>query len=248
LPNYKKPPVKEALFSFRVLPSQTLSAKQLIDICAGIKNEFSEQQVIQNIEGQITFDAEKGALTSAPGKSTLVGYMLRNRKAETAVQIKTNEFSFHKLAPYTGWENIEKDVIKYFDYYVKQTKPREVSRIGIKFLNQITIPESKFDLADYFELKVAAPIQDCAIEAFLNRQQLVLQGDNRKAIVTLASNKDPAIAGSSFIFEIDVFSEKISLLPSSKNVWETVNELRTSRNTIFEASLTPKTKSMFEPR
>jgi uncharacterized protein (TIGR04255 family) len=158
---------------------------------------------------------------------------------KNAVQCRLNGFTFSRLNGYDSWDIFIADAQAQWHRYVALVDVAKVKRIAIRYINRIGMP-GKVDLADYFQtFPQIAPKIDRGLSSFVMR--LVLpQEEGTVAVVTLADEAQSASSPTgSVIFDIDVFRDKLDIQPTDE-IWSICDQLRSTKNDIFFASLTER--------
>ncbi len=234
-------PIVEALIDFRVLPREEVSAGTFADIGASIGTQYSRESSIQSF--QTRFGMDRGKLLEPWQSQTEIGY--RFRAATEVAQFRVDGFTFSKLAKYTNWEQVSEEAFRLWRVYVNAAKPREVSRVAVRYINRMQLPDVR-DLGEYLVAppKVAAPIPQ-VIREFLTR--LIVRDERRNAsaviVQLLESQMDPNTI--SLLLDIDAFREE-SLAPDDPALTAIFGELRKLKNDIFFASITETTAEIYK--
>ena len=81
--------------------------------------------------------------------------------------------SVHMLRPYKGWETFRPQIQQALDAYSRIAEPEGITRIGLRYINKITIKEPHNDLSPYFSIPPRFPEIDSATHllAFFNRKE-----------------------------------------------------------------------------
>jgi uncharacterized protein (TIGR04255 family) len=160
-------------------------------------------------------------------------------------QFRVDGFTFSKLANYTNWEKVSEEAFRLWKVYVDAANPREVSRVAVRYINRMQLPDVK-DLGEYLESppKVASPIPQ-VVREFLTR--LVVRDERRNASAVIVQLLEPQMDPNSIslLLDIDAFRE-VSLAPDEQTLTEIFGELRRLKNDIFFASITDKTAEIYE--
>ncbi len=100
-PQYKRPPITEAVIEIRV--EDSLSEKVVEKIHNRLEKKYESSEKIARIG--FMFNPKEEKVAKLPGE--FMGYKLTNKDQTEVVQIKPNGITCSRLAPYNGWENFE---------------------------------------------------------------------------------------------------------------------------------------------
>ena len=221
-------PIVEAVIDFRAKPSvpcdqagfETYFKTEFHDFSAlKIQNQFEPTQPRGHWQG-------------------LVFYSSGNLKI---VQCQRDGFSFSRLQPYDNWEAFAGEALSLWEKYARLTKPVEIQRLGVRFINRIVVKPEWPLPGDYL---VNAPQSlngtDFPLASFLHNNTYSVPEHNYLINLNLASqpaegaNLTPAI-----IIDIDVFTTNTMTWPERKLEMK-LKEMRWLKNKIFFDSLSAK--------
>ena len=245
---FPNPPITEALIDIRVdLPKEITLDKLLL-----FHDEVKERFPLK--EGKVE---SKTGLKVSPGSGpqisehvvAMTGYLFRSSDKTKVVQSRLDGFTFNKLKPYEHWESFCNEAKELWIKFLKIAKPRNTTRLALRYINQIDIPLPFNDFDEYIlTIPEIAPGLPNALSEFL--MKLVIPNDEikSKAIILETMKNVETKNGQKvlpLIFDIDVF-RIISLDPDSEEIWNVISTLRNFKNDIFHKSLTPKAKELFK--
>ncbi|MSR78002.1 MAG: TIGR04255 family protein [Candidatus Omnitrophica bacterium] len=237
-------PIKEALVDIRVnLPSET-NLETLAKFQDHIKNNFPIKEERLSFNGGVQI--KPGSAPEIVGPTGGVdGYLFRTNDGKKIVQARMDGFTFNQLKPYDRWETFSAEAKSLWEIYVKVAKPNNVTRLALRYINQIEIP---LPIKQFKEFILTVPdlaegIPD-GIEKFF--MQLIVPDDDRKNTAIITETMESIEKGFlPFIFDIDAYRE-ISLDPNSPEIWDVLDSLRNFKNRIFLNSITPKCEEIFK--
>ena len=68
------------------------------------------------------------------------GCRLESQDKKEVVRIEKTVFAYSRLAPYPGWEEFRQRALKLWAVHQELAAPGEVSRMGLRYVNKISIP------------------------------------------------------------------------------------------------------------
>lgn len=241
---YTSPPIIEATVEIRY--PEAVSDAKVKKASDRLKRRYDFTTAEEQLEATLNF-------TTRSADFVRKGVLLSHRSADQANRVgMTNvSISWTRLAPYEGWEKFISWVGQDLAEVNKAWGVREVSRIGLRYINRIDIPISDDDLfhnEDYISFKlVTGPILDPQ-----NGYQWIIRKEHRDVnlvSVVQSATVEPEIPGTAaFTFDIDVAHDALSGVDvprKSDDILARLSEIRALKNAIFEAGLTPLAKEKF---
>ncbi len=244
---YPNPPIKEALIDIKIDPLSASELAALESLYDRVRGDYPVKKARNRWESAVEFKDDK--LVSSDSRDCGPdGFLFISQDEKQVVQYRLDGFMFNRLAPYPrqGWPVIQGEARKLWEHYLGVVRLQRIVRIGLRYINQINIPapDQQFELEDYFTEPPRIP-KDIPqkFEHFLVR--LVIPWSvGAKAVITQTRVPSPTPDMMSFILDIDVLTENPGSLDTA-SVWNMLERFREFKNTIFESSLTPKTKELF---
>lgn len=211
-------------FNNRIKKDYPLVAESIIPI--------AEIQINQNGESQQRISPEKL-------------YRFRQNDKSKLVQANKDFVSIHQLKPYTGYENFKAEAEKIVKIYIDVTAPNSVTRIGMRYINQIIIPETNVELSRYFRYIPQIPEEVTeGINDVLLQIQFTPRNSNHQVMTSLRSGIS-SIENQS-VFLMDIYD--ILQLNNEINVSDMLNSLDDSHYNIervFEGFITNEARELF---
>lgn len=243
---YNKPPITEAVIDLRVNLPEWFTVEKLQDIHSSISENFP------TIE---PFFKGVGALLYQPGESFKVdtseqqiGYWFRSEDNLQTFQATLEGFSFNRLAPYESWEEFSSDAKKLWEIYKEICSPTNVTRLAVRYINQINIPAHELtELKDYLRTvpEVSPELPQNALQTFFMQLHIPQSDLDCMLIINeaIAPPVNPEIV--SVILDLDLFRQQI-WNSDDEEIWRFLEKLRDRKNEIFEASITDKTRELID--
>src|ERR1035437_4991236 len=231
----KNAPIVEAVIDFRVVRQEQVSAETFAEIGSSIGEHYKKTGSIQSIEAR--FGVLNGKPLGAMQTQTDIGF--RYQTATEIAQFRVDGFTFSKTVPYTTWKEVSSEAFRLWKVYVDAAKPRQVSRVAVRYINQMQLPAVK-DLVEYLEAppRLREPISQL-IRDFLTRVNV--RDDKRNASAVIVQALEPRMGPDmiSLLLDIDASGEINEELDDTEllTVFEQLRELK---NEIFFASITEK--------
>jgi uncharacterized protein (TIGR04255 family) len=162
----------------------------------------------------------------------LWGFRYSTTDGSRIVQLRRDGATFSVMKAYTTWASAKEWARGLWQQYCEWTRPSEVSRIAVRYINVIAVPAGgDFDLYLTAGPRVPPGIPE-TLSGFLHRIVVPFSSDGTSAIITQALEADGGV-----VLDIDVWRESRSRT-NSPELWITLDGLREIKNRIFFASVT----------
>ncbi len=246
---YSNPPITEALIDIRIDPLPKSALAKLESLHDTIRDDYPVKRQRTGWEGSVEFK-DNQLVSSEQRHLGPDGFLLLSQDEKQIVQYRLDGFTFNRLRPYPreGWPVIRDEARKLWEHYFHNIDKNRIIRIGLRYINQIDIPapDQQIELEDYFTEPPRIPHDlPQSFENFLVRLVIPWPALGAKAVLTQSCVPSPTADTLSFIFDIDVLTENFGHLDTA-GVWGVLERFKDFKNTIFEASLTNKTKELFQ--
>jgi uncharacterized protein (TIGR04255 family) len=243
---YKTPPIDDAVCEFRFAqPPEGRDITLLGRLYESLKSEYPNPP-----KNQTTTDVE---LSTQPGQQTLkLGdsvplVRLVGKTQSQLLTFGTRSLAVNSLRPYEGWESFRHRISHALGTYWDIFDPIGVTRIGIRYINRIRLPEdlqAGVRLERYFNYFVHHPIGlPETVATFIVRTEYSYPDGIR-----LALTHGPIPSESSafeMLLDLDVFIHYSR--PHSRNgLLEVLDRLRTIEREAFEVCITDDTRALFD--
>jgi uncharacterized protein (TIGR04255 family) len=151
------------------------------------------------------------------------GLRLQSADGRYIAQFNRDGFIFSRLQPYESWEQFKEEAMRLWKMHAELAKVLEVQRLGVRFINRITLPVGEVRLEDYLLVPPQTPGElDLQIMGFFHQDNL---------LVTLGSD------GGGLILDIDVFTTE-PFQQRADDIEKYLAEMRWLKNKVFYSSLT----------
>jgi uncharacterized protein (TIGR04255 family) len=239
---YRRPPITEAVVEFCL--AAPIDSELVEKMKARLTDEYPVlPQIVQNISFAAGPDSQNGATVE------FVGYRMSSADAANVTVVARSSISTSRLAPYEGWEEFIAAAKRNWDVWRKVVGWREVARVGVRYINRIDVPnpnELPLPIGDYLLFRPVFPEFDGMqpVDSFAINGAMGIANSAFKVILNAGSTPSPLVRTTSFLLDIDI-SREGDLPRNDDALWALVNEVRTHKNRIFEASITDLSRKLF---
>ena len=243
---YRNPPVVEALCEVYFTSSHWDDSIPN-SFYAEIKDRFPNQdeQLLHRVD--LTVDVPNETISSGM-QSGLFRKLFSTEEGDQIIQIAENLFVFNQLTPYlsfNSWESIFHDVL---DIFVKLVSPHALDRIGVRYLNHVAIPESKFQMSDYFTVFPIIPLGSGNVHGDFLINCVVPQSDEGHFLTYSFSKIDSKPPDEiSQVFLLDLYDQASFGRTLSKSEFK--SHVRIAHGNVvqaFEGSITDRLRNLFD--
>ncbi len=234
--HYRAPPIVEAVIELRFsdpVSFETIEKK---------RDKFARHYplVENNFDITAQISASQHSIRQEPS-----GFRLRSKDELEVLSLEKTKLLFAQLAPYPGWQTFESRMQRDFDIFIENIGWRNFSRLGIRFINRLDIPESRVDVSDYLKIFPTMPHFDGSVAAKFALESTINLEDRRYfATLRTGSIESPVPRMISFVLDIDLF-RSVELPTRKDHLIGVLTEMREIKNNVFEASITDKARKLF---
>lgn len=238
---YKSDPIQEAVCEFRFSSPEKGWALLPGQIYSLVSDLFPQEPV--QLESQELFRLSAGG----PGAAEIrVGNQappveFRSEDERLGLTVKPMVMVVHARRPYVGWDRMSSTIQRCLEATAELLPDFSLSRIGLRYINRVSIPAPLGETSDYFRLRPLHLAGDSELQTFIARSEHRLGGDdNRRLIATFASGE---LSEDTFdvILDLDVIQQGLSLSDPAE-ILRLVVELREVERYYFEESITSRTR------
>lgn len=240
---YKNPPIVEALCEFRFEPSEewNLTVPGLI---------FQELKHVYDGKPRQRQAVEAGIQVGGPGISVRQGIaavQLPDKKNSKLLSVGPDVLSVHVMQPYPNWEGFKPLIEEGLSKYVDVTKPKGITRIGVRYVNRIVVKSGTVDPSELFTVFPGVPDEGTQnLEGFISRVEISYEGNPFRLIRTFATAQADAEDSRAFLLDLDAIGiwDKDSL--AVDQTIPTVEELKKVERDAFEYFIADKARELFD--
>lgn len=239
MPQYKRPPITEAVIELRL--EQPLPGAEVQKLLQRFKGEyeFSEDFVAYGVQVDL-------AARRANFEEQSSGYKLWSADRADVLLVTSAHMSCSRLAPYVGWDTFRARAEDHWRIWKRVTGYRKISRIGVRFINRIDVPAARGEevrISEYLRVRPEAPAVRRMV-SYAMQISAPLEEDNCRLVINSSLVPSPLVDHLSMILDIDVSCEGE---PPQKDdeIWALIGRIRVHKNQIFEESVTDKARELF---
>lgn len=245
-PKLKNPPAVEAILDVKVIFPKGVELAALAALHDVFKTAYPKKEEQRVVE--FGFEQKAGnppqSLTRDHG---VIGYRFRSEDGKELVQCRKDGFTFNRLKPYPGWEDVSAKAAAAWEKYRLAFPEATITRVALRYINQIFVPINRTGcvLADYFAVNLPGPkVEGLSHTGFMGQGLLhdSLSGLDANWIFAHQPNPDPTKLA--VVLDIDVFAQGEKVVEIGvPELWESMRGLK---NRLFFGSITSKGEELFQ--
>jgi uncharacterized protein (TIGR04255 family) len=251
-PRYENPPIVEAVIDLRVKLPDGTPTKDLAGIFTRLTEPYGPTEHLY--EDLTTVEFRPGpAPPVAQVQRTHVGFRAIRADRKRVLTARSNAFSYSALAPYDGWDVFRSEAQQLWELYRDTYRPEHVTRVATRYINRIDIPLSEtptrglLELEDYFKTypEISSELEEHTMGGFVIQVQVPQPSMASMLVINQAVVPPAQPDVFSVVLDLDLYRE-VQWDPQDDNrIWGFFQILRERKNKAFEASLTKRTKELF---
>lgn len=243
-PNLPHAPIHEAVIQFQGRAEAAWNEKQIIDQLRQLLPDYRVYQSERTMQQEFRL----GQVSSAPVVRDLgwIGVKFMSLDKSQIVSFGRDSFSFSRLRPYASWEQFITEALRLWPIHQRIAQVSEVSRLGVRFINQVAVPKATFNVAQYF---TSPPAPSAGLKLhllhFFQNSRFAVPGypyavNVIRAVQPSAGNKALPLV----ILDVDVFITN-PFAPGAPELQNALPHFRWLKNKMFFDNFTPETIASF---
>jgi len=238
---YKQPPITEAVIEIRFASPIDESVYNKLN--KKISDFYPDLKPINTYKFDVKFEGNHPNTTT----TYETDYRFSSSDMSQILILKNLAVTVSQLAPYESWEKFTSRFQRDFALLKKHTGHREITRIGVRYINRVDIPNQKGEIVhedQYVNIYPQQPENLNPVNRYAIQSQLDLK--DIKAVLTLNSAviPSPLKDHSSIVVDQDIAKE-IDVPQSAKDIVDYLEIVRTKKNSVFESCITDKARELF---
>jgi uncharacterized protein (TIGR04255 family) len=236
-PRLKNAPIREAVIDIQAIVPPETALDALATFPDGLEMQFPLKHERRSLQAQIEFK-DQGPTFIAPATQP-DGFVFSAPEEHLVVQTRLDGFTLSRLSPYHDGNTFERQARIFWNRYVDIAHPTRVTRIAIRNINRIDIPNG----VDLQSLVLTGPEISRALPQMMIQffMQLMVPDPSGAIGVITQTFGESELGATAFplIFDINAF-QPTEMDADSEDIWARLAGLRRFKNKIFFNSLTAK--------
>lgn len=236
------PPISEALVDLRAIVSAQPEAFEALS--RALKSDYPKSQTRRGVRAELRVEGGKLIPPTAQDLG-FQGIWLRNEDETAIVQLRPDGFTFNNLKSYFGGDRLLAEALRLWTKFAEHLQPSGVSRIALKYTNQLKLPFREGD--EFSRFLTAAPVTPAGapqkVSEFLSR---IVAHDSQEAATVVTTQQltygepnTPLV-----VIDVDAFREG-EFSVDAHELRSALDQLRSLKNRVFFSMLTDEAVSLF---
>jgi uncharacterized protein (TIGR04255 family) len=242
--HYDNAPITEALIDIRVDITASEAGLRLLEpLHERVKDRYPGRKRHSQVLGQFCW----GDAVGASAKQTQTGFVFTSEDEKQVFQARCDGFTFSRLRPYGSWPELRDEARRLWDIYRATVTPETITRVAVRYINQINVQSAQIDYKDYFRTTPeVSPVLPQSLSGFFMQLQFPQPDFGGLLILTQTAVQPPDPGTNSVILDLDVSKE--CAMVDDHEIWGLLETLRDRKNEFFEGCITEKTRALFGER
>jgi uncharacterized protein (TIGR04255 family) len=243
-PQYKRPPIVEAIIEFRF---ENPVSKELVD---KLERRFLTHYPALPQQGVAwNFNVDTTS-TAAKVEQQFQSYKLTSTDGTDLLVLGVTSFGVSRLAPYEGWAPFVTRTKRDWEIWRRMVGHQRVTRIGVRYINRIDIPAPNNEPVELPSFLTLFPVRPefpglgvPPMDAFSMSLVLPLDADC-KLTLNVGNVASPLVKTQSVLLDIDVARE-VDVPQREEDIWSFLERIRDLKDIVFETCVTDRSRELF---
>ncbi len=195
---------------------------------------------------ELTFAGGTGVAPTQTARERFAGWFVRSPDRLSLAQFRVDGFTFNRLKPYTSWGDIFPKAMDLWRLYLEVARPEMVTRLAVRYINHIPLPEGEYDLANF--LAAVPPIPEPLpqyVSGFVSHVVIHDPPSGMSGAIRQVFEQSTNGSAMRLLLDNDVYING-QFEPSNPEIAVKLDSLREFKNRIFFNVLTDRLLERFE--
>ncbi len=246
-PHLSKAPIMECVLELRARAETPWEENAIREPLVKQLPDYPKFQSEQEFQAELTLQAKEKQAEHTFKDLGLKGIIFRTNDEKQIARFHRDLFSFSKLHPYDDWSQFSTEALRLWAIHRELARPIDIQRIGLRFINHISVPTGTFKLEDYLRIYPKEPYGlPLPFGGFFHKDRFAVPGYNYFMDVVKTIQPDPKTMAVSLVIDIDVFTGKSIAIEDAGCLKKCLLEMWWLKNKAFFGSITKKTMEMLK--
>jgi len=239
--SYPKAPITEAVIEIKF--ASPLDLDDIEKVSGKYLSYYPKRQNVQTLNVTVNLPGKQpDALTTNTDRK--IGHRLSSVDMTEMLLMWESAFIISQLAPYPGWEFFYGRFVRDWAVWKRVMGFREISRIGVRYVNRIDIP-IEGPIVEYEKfLNVYPKLPFEVVAAYAIQAVMPIEEIGCKVTLNSAAIPSPILGHASYLFDQDIAIENDP--PQSDDaLFDLLGKIRIHKNKVFEACITDRARELF---
>jgi uncharacterized protein (TIGR04255 family) len=239
-------PIVEAAIEFRARATVEWEEKSIVAEYQEKVKGGSKVQSLKQSADEIKLTPENPP-QAARVESGFFGVRIEFDSGKNVVHFTRDTFVFSRMAPYQDWGQLESETLRLWEIHQEIAKPKIIQRLGLRFINVISMPPNDVWFEHYIEPYPQPPVGfPLPMSRFFHQDVLLVPGHPYQiTVIRTIQVKEEAQRVLLPIIDIDVSTDPNLDLGDMERLKKCLLEMRWLKNKVFFGSVTKKALATF---
>jgi len=229
-------PITEAILDINVEAEAKLDVTEAF--AKQVSSSYPESLPVFAVEA--FFSVTPGQSGVAGSQSNVIGRICWNADKTRAVQARINGFTVNHVKRYESWTVLRAEAQPLWEQYTSLVKPKKVIRLGLRYINRLTLPASG-DLGEYMlTYPRLGPSLPEEMRNFFMRVEVPFTASRAAIVTQTVVPREPSADERDLILDVEAVSVT-KFEAGDPQIWHELDELRAIKNKCFFGSLQEQT-------
>jgi uncharacterized protein (TIGR04255 family) len=240
----KKAPIREALIDVRVRLPEGFDAQVFLGAKSDLVGRYPDVQERSETDTWVKLGPDRPEIGG--GQTRTKGFFFKSGDGLTIAQFRIDGFTFNRLKPYTSWPQIFREAREAWDLYRKTTGPEPITRVAVRYINDLVIPAPLTGVSSYLATPLPFP-RDYPGKVAKFFTTIVLQDEDRQVSANVSQTFAQGLneKRSKVVLDIDAYRQE-AFEDDNAEAWKTFEALHAAKNEIFFGSITEEMVRLLE--
>ena len=164
------------------------------------------------------------------------------------VGVSADQLSVHMLRPYSNWEEFRPSIMEALKAYRTIAHPEGVTRIGLRYINFITIGRDEQELDRYFTIPPKFPEVESAtrVLGFFNRKEAEFIDKPIRIVITFTNLEPKNPDTLPYLLDIDVIWIRPDNPFPMDDIAGVLEDMKVRHRQVFESLITDEARRLFD--
>lgn len=176
------------------------------------------------------------------------GMRFRSIDRRHIVNVHRDGMIFSRLSPYQDWDQFKEEGLRLWDFSTYLTKPETISRIGVRFINQIILPQGEVNFESYMTSPPSPPENmSMPFLGFMHQGIFQVPESPYSIMITKTIQSPSPTTNNRFalILDTDVFAN-LPRPTATAGLEACLKDMRWLKNKVFLVALPRKLRNSFD--
>ncbi len=246
-PKFRNPPIVEAVLD---IDCDSRPGFDLDTLEEAARERFREQypkfhkRYLQALE----IETKAEALSKLLARQVVQAFQFLHDDERQLVQVRTQGFSFNRLAPYSNLDDYLPEIERTWRLYVDLATPVGTRNVRLRYINRILVPMTagKVELDEFLKIGPCLADEGALVLTGFLIQHSAVETDTGHQVNLVLTAQTPENEMLPVIFDIGVANPLREEPGNWLAVRQTIDSLRHLKNRIFLNTLTDKCLQLFQ--